>query len=129
MAFLTRVLVLTNSLLQALYTTSMILVLRAMASDPQEKLPVSSLRALYFLFPPLTLRVWILWGASLVMAAGLANSNFLFFLMGHFFPPLTLRVWILWGASLVIAAGLANSNFLFFLMGHFFPPVARRLCQ
>ena len=77
----------------------MILVLRAVASEAQAKLPVSSLvkymikvftffpilgvvhlSALYFLLPPLVLRVWILWGASLVIAAGRANSNFLFFL-------------------------------------------------
>ena len=28
-------------------------------SEPQAKLPTSSLRALYFLFPPRTLTVWI----------------------------------------------------------------------
>ena len=43
-------------------------------------LGVVHLSALYFLLPPLVLRVWILWGASLVIAAGRANSNFLFFL-------------------------------------------------
>merc|ERR1719192_2790718 len=41
---------------------------------------------------PLVLRVWILWGASLVIAGGRANSNFLFFLMGHFLPPVALRL-------------------------------------
>ena len=43
-------------------------------------LGVVHLSALYFLLPPLVLRVWILWGASLVIAGGRANSNFLFFL-------------------------------------------------
>merc|ERR1719410_3266192 len=71
----------------ALFTTSMILVLREMPSEPQEKLPWSRRRARYFLLPPRTRRVWILCGASLVMAAGLANSNFLFFLMGTRLPP------------------------------------------
>ena len=46
MEFLTRVLVLVYSLLEALYEVSMILVLRVTDSVYQLKLPWSSLRAL-----------------------------------------------------------------------------------
>ena len=113
MAFLTRVLVLTHSLLAALYTTSMILVLREMPSEPQEKFPWSRRRARYFLLPGENIYT------KPVRKIFLQRSS----------PPRTRRVWILCGASLVMAAGLANSNFLFFLMGTRLPPVARRLCQ
>lgn len=53
MAFLTRVLVRTNSLEEALYTTSMTRVLRVQDSVPQEKFPVSKRRARNFLLPPM----------------------------------------------------------------------------
>merc|ERR1719150_86136 len=69
MAFLTRVLVLTHSLLAALYTTSMILVL----------------------------------------AAGLANSNFLFFLMATLRPPVERRL-CQWSLEIPILTSLVEVN-------------------
>merc|ERR1711976_464827 len=90
MEFFTRVLVLTSSSLLALYTTSKIRVLRVCASDPQAKLPVSSLRALYFLFPPRVRMVWIRRAPNLVLAAGRPSSYFLFFLSGGMRPPVFL---------------------------------------
>eukprot|EP01113_Clastostelium_recurvatum_P037380 TRINITY_DN5455_c0_g1_i1.p1 TRINITY_DN5455_c0_g1~~TRINITY_DN5455_c0_g1_i1.p1 ORF type:complete len:285 (-),score=59.21 TRINITY_DN5455_c0_g1_i1:53-907(-) len=54
MQFLTRVLVRTNSLLEALYTTFKMRDLRVMASDPQEKLPESRRRARGFRLLPRT---------------------------------------------------------------------------
>ena len=59
--------------------TSKILVFLEIASDPHENVPVSNLRARNFKLPPLPLTGLTLLGPSLVSAAGLPISNFLFF--------------------------------------------------
>jgi hypothetical protein len=90
--FLTKVLVRTNSLLLALYTTSRTRVLQATPSDAHEKLPLSNLRALNFLLPPLVRTKCIRFWPIFVLAGGRPISNFLFFLRGFFLPPVALRL-------------------------------------
>ena len=65
---------------------------RDIASEPHEKLPESSLRALNFLFPPLTRTSWILFGPIFVFAACLPNSNFLFLRNCARFAPVAERL-------------------------------------
>jgi hypothetical protein len=107
--FLTKVLVRTNSLLLALYTTSRTRVLQATPSDAHEKLPLSNLRALNFLLPPLVrtkcIRFWPIYIPGKYLIEFLTIVTF------------------------VLAGGRPISNFLFFLRGFFLPPVALRLCQ
>lgn len=92
MQFLTRVLVLTNSLLDALQTTSRILVLRVTASEAQLKFPYLSLSALNLQFPPLTRtrRTLATSLTSLVLETGLAFSKALFFWWIGMRPPVNL---------------------------------------
>ena len=54
-----------NSSFTALLTRSIPKV-QNLPSDPQEKFPVSSLRARYFLFPPLVRTTWILLGPNCI---------------------------------------------------------------
>jgi hypothetical protein len=68
------------------------LVLRVMASLPQDMFPVSSLRARNFLFPPLTRTGWTRIGPIFVMAAGRAISNLRFMRMGARLPPVARRL-------------------------------------
>merc|ERR1719354_850212 len=92
MAFFTRVLVRSNSLLEALYLTSRIRVFLVIASLPHEKLPVSIRRPLNLRFPPLVLTWRTRRGPILVLAAGLPNSNFLFLCGWGRRPPVFLRL-------------------------------------
>lgn len=92
MAALVKVLVLTNSLLEGWYTTPAILVFLETPSEPHEKLPVSSLKALNFWLPPLVLTEWILLAPILVLAGCLPNSNFLFFLNWALLAPVAERL-------------------------------------
>lgn len=61
-------------------------------SVPQLKLPVSSLSARYFMFPPRQRTGWTRLLPSLVLAAGRPISNFLFFLYLLRLPPVSRRL-------------------------------------
>uniref|UniRef100_A0A2M4C9Q2 Putative secreted protein n=1 Tax=Anopheles marajoara TaxID=58244 RepID=A0A2M4C9Q2_9DIPT len=87
MAFFTSVLVRISSLLDALYTTSMIRHLRAIPSEAQAKFPASRRRARNFLFPPRVRTRCTRVAPILVLAAGRPNSYFLFLRMAAFLPP------------------------------------------
>jgi hypothetical protein len=80
MQFFTRVLVLTKSLSEALYTTLVTLVFLVIPIDYQLKLPSFILKALLLRLPPMTLTVLTLLSANLVLAGYLAFSKALFFL-------------------------------------------------
>merc|ERR1712159_449854 len=92
---LVKVLVLTSSLDTGLYTTLTILLVLVTPSDCHMKLPLLSLRALCLVLPPLDLTYLILLSASLVLAAGLPLSNFLFFLWMGIRPPVSLLLCLL----------------------------------
>merc|ERR1740123_2990236 len=93
MVFLVSVFVRTSSLLVALYTTSTRRTFFVQFSEPQEKFPWSTRRALYFLLPPRQrigrTRFW----PSLHKAAGRPISNLRFFWWMFLRPPVFRCLW------------------------------------
>merc|ERR1719223_1975483 len=92
-AFLTRVLVRTNSLLEALLTTSRRRTFRVQFSEPHAKLPLSRRRARYFLFPPRQRTVLTRFSPNLQSATGLPISYLRFFWWMLRLPPVFRCLW------------------------------------
>ena len=91
-AFFTSVLVRTSSLLEALYTTSRMRVLRVQTSEPHEKLPVSARSARCLIEPPRTRTSRIRFAPILVIAIWRPISCFRFMWCVGFLPPVRRRL-------------------------------------
>ena len=82
----------TSSLLEALYTTSRMRVLRVQTSEPHEKLPVSARSARCLIEPPRTRTSRIRFAPILVIAIWRPISCFRFMWCVGFLPPVRRRL-------------------------------------